>query len=159
MTQAPDRYPVPPAFAANARIKRADYERLYADSLRDPDAFWRQIGERLEWMHAPTRIKDTSFALDDFHIRWYDDGELNASVNCLDRHLARHGDKTALVFEPDDPEQSAQRIAYRDLHARVCQLANALRNLGVGKGDRVTIYLPMIPEAIVSMLACARIGA
>ncbi|MFL6591925.1 MAG: acetate--CoA ligase [Luteimonas sp.] len=137
----------------------AAYARLYAQSMRDPDAFWARAAERIDWMTAPTRIKDTSFAPDDFHIRWYDDGVLNASVNCLDRHLQAHGDKIALIFERDDPALPAERIAYGDLHARVCRLANALRNLGVRKGDRVTIYLPMIPEAVVAMLACARIGA
>jgi acetyl-CoA synthetase len=140
-------------------IDAAEYERLYAESVRDPDAFWGRAARRLDWMRAPTRVKDTSFAVDDFHIRWYADGELNASVECLDRHLATRADKTALVFEPDDPAQPAQRISYRELHARTCRLANALRNLGIGKGDRVTIYLPMIPEAVVAMLACARIGA
>ena len=117
------------------------------------------VATRIDWITAPTQIKDTSFALDDFHIRWYADGVLNASVNCLDRHLAARGDKTALIFERDDPALPAEHITYRDLHARVCRLANALRHLGVGKGDRVTIYLPMIPEAVVAMLACARIGA
>jgi acetyl-CoA synthetase len=140
-------------------IDALEYERLYAESIRDPDAFWGRAARRLDWMRAPTRAKDTSFDPDDFHIRWYADGELNASVECLDRHLATRGDKTAIVFEPDDPAQSSQRISYRELHARVCRLANALRNLGIGKGDRVTIYLPMIPEAVVAMLACARIGA
>src|SRR5690606_38077566 len=107
----------------------------------------------------PTRIRDVSFDRQDFHIRWFADGELNASVNCLDRHLATRGDKTALIFEPDDPGAEPRHVSYRELHARVCRLANALRNLGVGKGDRVTIYLPMIVEAAVAMLACARIGA
>ncbi|MDQ2702225.1 MAG: acetate--CoA ligase [Pseudomonadota bacterium] len=135
------------------------YQRLYTRSVEDPDAFWGDAARRLDWMRAPTQVKDTSFDADDFHVRWYADAQLNASVECLDRHLAKRGDKTAIVFEPDDPNGEAQRISYRDLHARVCRLANALRNLGVGKGDRVTIYLPMIPEAVVAMLACARIGA
>jgi acetyl-CoA synthetase len=156
---AQDLYPIPETFAATARIRRDAYERQYAASLADPDAFWAQVATRLDWMRVPTRVKDTSYGLDDFHIRWFDDGELNASVNCLDRHLEARGDKTALIFEPDDPSQPAQHISYRDLHARVCRLGNALRNLGVAKGDRVTIYLPMIPEAVVAMLACARIGA
>ena len=140
-------------------IDADEYQRLYAESVRDPDAFWGRAAGRLDWMRPPTRVKDTSFDPDDFRIRWYDDGELNASVECLDRHLASRGDKAALVFEPDDPAAPAQRISYRELHARVCRLGNALRHLGVGKGDRVTIYLPMIPEAVVAMLACARIGA
>ena len=154
-----DVYPVPDQFAAQARIRRDDYERLYADSLRDPDAFWGEAAKRLDWMRAPTQIKDVSYDLKDFRIRWFADGELNASVNCLDRHLQTRGDKVALIFEPDSPDAPSQRITYRELHARVCKLANALRNLGIGKGDRVTIYLPMIPEAAIAMLACARIGA
>ena len=144
MTTPQDIYPVPADFAARARIG---------------DTFWGRAAERLDWMKKPTRIKDTSFDLDDFRIRWFDDGELNVSVNCLDRHLAERGDKTAIVFEPDSPDTPAQNITYRELHERVCKLANALRALGVKKGDRVTIYLPMIPEAAIAMLACARIGA
>ena len=152
-------HPVPPDFAAKARLTAADYQRLYAESVADPEAFWSEVGKRLAWSRPYTRAKDTSFDLRDFHIRWYADGQLNASVNCLDRHLDTHGEKTALIFEPDDPESPAQHISYRELHARVCRLANALTALGVVKGDRVTIYLPMIPEAAVAMLACARIGA
>ncbi|MGY0800071.1 acetate--CoA ligase [Lysobacter sp. A286] len=152
-------YPVKPGFAADTRITQDDYQRLYAQSVAHPDQFWGQVAERLDWMTKPTRIKNTSFDLADFRIRWYEDGELNVSVNCLDRHLATRGDKTALVFEPDSPDAAAQNITYRELHQRVCKLANALRALGIGKGDRVTIYLPMIPEAAIAMLACARIGA
>ena len=155
----PEVYPVPPAFAAQAAIRRDDYLRLHAESIADPDGFWARVADGFEWMRAPTEIRDVSFDADDLHIRWFGDGILNATVNCLDRHLAAHGDKTAIVFEPDDPAEAAQRISYRELHARTCRLANALRNLGVRKGDRVTIYLPMIPDAAVAMLACARIGA
>ena len=154
-----DLYPVPDAFAAQANVKKADYERDYAESIRDPDAFWGRIAQRLDWMKPPTRIRDVSYDRQNFHIRWFADGELNVSVNCLDRHLAERGDKTALVFEPDAPDGEAKHVSYRELHARVCRLANALRSLGVAKGDRVTIYLPMIVEAAVAMLACARIGA
>jgi len=154
-----DVYPVPEKFAAMARIRHDDYDRLYADSLRDPDAFWGEAAKRLDWMRAPTQVKDVSYDLEDFRIRWFADGELNASVNCLDRHLAVRGDKTALIFEPDSPDAPSRRISYRELHERVCRLGNALRNLGVAKGDRVTIYLPMTPDAVVAMLACARIGA
>src|SRR5690606_20601414 len=110
----------------------------------------------LDWFKTPTQIKDTSFALEDFRIRWYADGELNVSVNCLDRHLATRGDKTAIVWEGDNPDESVS-LTYRELHTRVCRFANVLRNLGVQRGDRVTIYLPMIPEAAVAMLACTRI--
>ena len=154
-----DLYPVPEKFAATARIRHDDYERLYTDSLRDPDAFWGEAARRLDWMRAPTQVKDVSYDLEDFRIRWFADGELNASVNCLDRHLAARGDKTALIFEPDSPDAPSRRISYRELYERVCRLGNALRNLGVAKGDRVTIYLPMTPDAVVAMLACARIGA
>jgi len=154
-----DLYPVKPEFAARARIGRDDYQRLYRESVEDPEGFWGRAAGRLDWFRKPTRIKDVSYALEDFRIRWFEDGELNASVNCLDRHLATRGDKTALLFEPDDPSQPARRVSYRELHERVCRLGNALRNLGVAKGDRVTIYLPMIPDAVVAMLACARIGA
>lgn len=152
-------YPIDPDFAAKARVTRESYERQYAESVKDPEGFWGKVAQRLDWFTPPTKIKDVSYRLEDFRIRWYEDGELNASVNCLDRHLATRGDKTALLFEQDDPGREAQHITYRELHARVCKLANALRSLGVRKGDRVTIYLPMIPEAVVAMLACARIGA
>ena len=152
-------HPAPAAFAAAAAIQPDDYRRDYARSLADPDAFWLEASRRLEWMRAPTQVRDVSFAADDLHIRWFADGQLNASVNCLDRHLALRGDKTALLWEAHDPSTPPQHITYRDLHARVCRLGNALRHLGVRKGDRVAIYLPMIPEAAVAMLACARIGA
>ncbi|MDR1076709.1 MAG: acetate--CoA ligase [Xanthomonadaceae bacterium] len=154
-----DLYPVNPDFAAKARIRHDGYQRQYRESIDNPDAFWKKISMRLNWFKAPTRIKNVSYALDDFRIRWFEDGELNVSVNCLDRHLAERGDKTAILFEPDDPDKPAQKISYRDLHERVCRLANAMRELGIDKGDRVTLYLPMIPETAVAMLACARIGA
>src|SRR5687768_6613747 len=151
--------PVPAGFEADAALKRADYDRLYAESVRDPEAFWGRVGQRLDWTRPYTKVKDTSYAVEDFHIRWYEDGELNVSVNCLDRHLAERGDKTAIIWEGDDPATPARRVSYRELHAMVCRLANALEALGVVKGDRITLYLPMIPEAAVAMLACARIGA
>jgi len=154
-----DLYPVEPAFAAKARITREQYQRDYQASIDDPDTFWGKAAERLDWFKKPTQIKDVSYALDDFHIRWFADGELNASVNCLDRQLAARGDKIALLFEPDGPDTPSYGVTYRELYERTCRLANALRALGVQKGDRVTIYLPMIPDAAVAMLACARIGA
>ncbi|WP_448482066.1 acetate--CoA ligase [Pseudoxanthomonas mexicana] len=154
-----DLYPVKPEFAAKARITREQYLRDYRASVDDPDAFWGQAAERLQWFRKPTQVKDVSYALDDFHIRWFADGELNASVNCLDRQLAERGDKVALLFEPDGPDSPSYGVTYRELYERTCRLANALRALGVQKGDRVTIYLPMIPDAAVAMLACARIGA
>jgi len=151
-------HPVPAAFAARARIDKAAYARDYAESVLDPAAFWGRIGQRLDWITPYTQVKDVSFDARDLHIRWYADGTLNVAANCLDRHLAARGDKTALIWEGDDPTVS-RRISYRELHAEVCKAANLLTNLGVGKGDRVAIYLPMIPEAAVAMLACARIGA
>ncbi|HEY5970593.1 MAG TPA: acetate--CoA ligase, partial [Pseudoxanthomonas sp.] len=154
-----DLYPVNPGFSAAARIDRDGYQRAYRESVDQPDKFWGEAAERLDWFKKPTQIKDVSYQLDDFHIRWFADGELNASVNCLDRQLEERGDKTALLFEPDSPDSPAQRVTYRELYERTCKLANALRSLGVQKGDRVTIYLPMIPDAAVAMLACARIGA
>jgi acetyl-CoA synthetase len=155
MTEA---HPLDAAFAAKARIDKPTYERLYAESVRDPEEFWRRIGKRLDWITPYSKVKDVSFDAADLHIRWFHDGVLNVSANCLDRHLARHGDKTALIWEGDDPNAS-RRISYRELHADVCRAANLLRNLGIRKGDRVCIYLPMIPEAAIAMLACARIGA
>ncbi len=151
-------HPVSAEFAAKARIDKASYERGYAESVRDPAAFWGRIGERLDWIKPYTQVKDTSFDANDLHIRWYADGELNLAANCLDRHLAKRGDKTAIIWEGDDPNES-RRISSRELHAEVCKAANLLTNLGVKKGDRVAIYLPMIPEVAVAMLACARIGA
>jgi acetyl-CoA synthetase len=151
-------HPVNPEFAAAARVSADDYTRLYDESIKDPEGFWKRIGQRLDWIKPPTKIKNVSFDRDDLHIRWYEDGELNVSANCLDRQLEKRGDKVAIIFEGDDPKNS-RRITYRELHAEVCQFANTLKNLGVAKGDRVAIYLPMIPEAAVAMLACARIGA
>ncbi|RZZ83155.1 acetate--CoA ligase [Pseudoxanthomonas winnipegensis] len=157
-----DLYPVDPAFASQALVDAQAYARDYKASVEAPDAFWAKAAQRLDWMKAPTQIKDVSFDIDDFRINWFADGELNASVNCLDRQLEKRGDKIALLFEPDSPDSPDSQsvgVTYRELHARVCKLANALRKLGVVKGDRVTIYLPMIPDAAVAMLACARIGA
>ena len=154
-----DIYPVRPEFAARTRIDKARYERDYAASVENPEAFWGEAATRLDWYRKPTVIKDVSYDLDDFRIRWFADGELNASVNCLDRQLGARGDKSALIFEPDSPDAQPLHVSYRQLHERVCRLGNALRELGVRKGDRVTIYLPMIVEAAVAMLACARIGA
>ncbi len=151
-------YPVPADFAARSRIKANDYEKLYAESVRDPEGFWGRIGKRLDWITPYTQVRDVSFAANDLHIRWYANGTLNLAANCLDRHLATRGDKTAILWEGDDPAES-RAISYRQLHAQVCKCANLLKNLGIAKGDRVTIYLPMIPEAAVAMLACARIGA
>jgi acetyl-CoA synthetase len=151
-------YPVPADVAAKARVSAADYEKGYAESVNNPEGFWGRIGKRLDWITPYTKVKDVSFDAKDLHIRWFHDGTLNLSANCLDRHLATRGDKTAILWEGDDPGES-KHVSYRELHEQVCRAANLLKNLGVKKGDRVTIYLPMIPEAAVAMLACARIGA
>jgi acetyl-CoA synthetase len=151
-------YEIMPEFARRARVDATRYAADYARSVADPDGFWGEVGRRLDWIKPFTQVKDVSFQLEDFRIRWYADGELNVSANCLDRHLATHGEKTAILWEGDDPRDS-RRVSYRELHHDVCRFANVLKSLGVGKGDRVTIYLPMIPEAAVAMLACARIGA
>ena len=152
-------FPVPAEFAARSAYDAATVARLRAQAETDSEGFWREQAARLSWATPFTVVKDVSFAKEDFRIRWFPDGELNVAVNCLDRHLAERGDKTAILWESDDPYTPSEAISYRELHARVCRLANALERLGVVKGDRVTIYLPMIPEAAVAMLACARIGA
>ncbi len=151
-------YPVSAPFAAKARINRNQYLQQYEESVGNPDAFWQLAGQRLSWIKPYTKIKDVSYRETDFRIRWFYDGQLNVASNCLDRHLGTRDHQTAIIWEGDDPTQS-QHITYRELYERVCQCANALRELGVRKGDRVTIYLPMIPEIAISMLACARIGA
>jgi acetyl-CoA synthetase len=153
-----DIHPVDPAFAARAHIRKDDYERMYARSVADPEGFWKDMSDRVDWVTPPTKIKNVSFDPKDLYIKWYEDGTLNVAANCLDRHLEKRGDKTAIIFEGDDPNES-RSLTYRELHAEVCKFANTLKNLGVAKGDRVIVYLPMIPEAAVAMLACARIGA
>ncbi len=151
-------YPVDPAFAAKAHIDNDTYQAMYEQSVNDPDAFWGEQGKRLDWFKPYTKVKHTSFDPHNVDIKWFEDGELNASYNCLDRHLDTRGDQVAIIWEGDSPEDD-EKITYRDLHARVCRFANALKDKGVGKGDVVTLYMPMIPEAAVAMLACARIGA
>jgi acetyl-CoA synthetase len=150
-------FPVPAEFAETAHINAAGYQAAYQQAASDPDAYWAKEAKRLEWMTFPTKIKNTSFT-GDVSIKWFEDGVLNASVSCLDRHLAKRGDATAIIWEGDDPN-SSRHVTYRELHDQVCRLANAMKGLGVKRGDRVTIYLPMVPEAAVAMLACARIGA
>ena len=147
-----------PPSTTETRIDADKYARDYAASIADPKRFWGLVGQRLNWIKPFTRVRDVSFLPEDFRIRWYFDGVLNVSVNCLDRHLAVRAEQTAIIYEGDSPNVSGN-ISYRELYERVCRLANALRARGVGKGDRVTIYLPMTPEAAVAMLACARIGA
>ena len=152
-------HPVPSDWAENALINAATYEAKYRRSLDDPEGFWREEAQRIDWIRPFTRVKDTCFDKDGFGIRWFDDGTLNLAANCLDRHLATRGDQVAIIWEPDDPATPGRTLTYRELHEQVCRFANALKADGVGRGDRVTIYLPMVPEAAVAMLACARIGA
>ncbi|MBT5840315.1 MAG: acetate--CoA ligase [Rhodospirillaceae bacterium] len=150
-------FPVPDDFAARAWADNDTYLDMYQASIDDPEAFWGEHGKRIDWIKPYKTVKDVDFA-DDARIRWYSDGTLNASVNCIDRHLDKRADQTAIIWEGDDPADS-KTITYRELHAEVSRFANALKDRGIGKGDRVTVYMPMIPEAAVAMLACARIGA
>jgi len=158
MTEQQKVYPVAEDFAANAWADNETYLSLYQRSVDDPEGFWAEQAESLDWFKAPTKVKNTSFASTNVDIRWFEDGELNAAYNCLDRHLETRGDQPAIIWEGDDPAQD-KTITYRELHAEVCRLSNALKEMGVTKGDTVTLYMPMIPEASVAMLACARIGA
>ncbi len=151
-------YPVPAGFAGLTTTTEAGYAAAYARSLEDPAGYWGEIGKQIDWMKPYTQVKDTSFALEDFHIRWFADGQLNVSTNCLDRQLATHRNTAAIIWEGDDPSDS-RVITYGELYVQVNRFAAGLRQLGVKKGDRVTLYLPMIPEAAVAMLACTRIGA
>jgi acetyl-CoA synthetase len=152
------RYPVPSYLRETAWINSDQYEYLYQQSINDPDAFWTEQAQIIDWIKSFTKVKDVSFHPDNFHIRWFEDGILNVSYNCLDRHLATRGNKTAIIWEGDSPYET-KSITYHQLHKEVCKFANCLKSLGVSKGDYVTIYLPMIIEATVAMLACARIGA
>ena len=152
-------YPVPADWAQTALIDEARYHEMYRRSVEDPDGFWREEARRIDWIKPFTRVQETSYHEADFGIRWFGDGTLNLSANALDRHLAARGDTVAIIWEPDSPDEPARKITYRELHAETCRFANLLKARGVKKGDRVTIYLPMVPEAAVAMLACARIGA
>ncbi len=147
------------AFARAAHADRATYDRMYAASIADPDAFWAEHGKRVDWIRPFSRVKDASFAPGEVSIKWFEDGTLNVAANCIDRHLASRGEQVAILWEPDDPAEEGRAITYRELHAEVCRFANVLKDLGVGRGDRVVIYMPMIPEAAYAMLASARIGA
>jgi acetyl-CoA synthetase len=151
-------YPVPAEWRKRAFIDEAKYNELYARSLNDPQGFWGEMGQRIEWFKPYTKVKDTSFDPHRVVIRWFEDGVTNAAYNCVDRHLPAHGEDVAIIWEGDDPGHD-KRITYKQLHAEVCRFANVLKKYGVKKGDRVTLYLPMIPEAAYAMLACARIGA
>ncbi len=158
MFEQHDIHPVPEEWAKNAWINNQTYLKEYERSIKDPDGFWGDQAKRLDWFKAPTKIKDTSFGPGEVSIKWFEDGTLNAAHNCLDRHLEKRGDQTAIIWEGDDPKD-AKKITYRELHREVCRLANGLKSRGITKGDVVTIYMPMIPEAAIAMLACARIGA
>ncbi|MCB9949063.1 MAG: acetate--CoA ligase [Rhodospirillaceae bacterium] len=150
-------FPVPADWSEKAWVDTAKYQEMYDRSISDPEGFWGEHGKRIDWIKPYTQVKDTSYT-GKVHIRWFHDGTLNASYNCLDRHLATRGDQTAIIWEGDDPSES-RGITYRELYEQVCRMANVLKSRGVKKGDVVTIYMPMIPEAVVAMLGCARIGA
>ncbi|WP_298284367.1 AMP-binding protein, partial [Novosphingobium sp.] len=152
-------YPVPAAWADGALIDTARYQAMYARSVTEPEAFWREEAQRIDWIKPFTTVKNASFHEADFGIRWFEDGTLNLAANCLDRHLAERGEQIAILWEPDSPNEADRRITYRALHEAVCRFANLLKSRGVSRGERITIYLPMVPEAAVAMLACARIGA
>ncbi|HHX88174.1 MAG TPA: AMP-binding protein, partial [Paracoccus sp.] len=146
-------------FIARAHVDASGYEKLYAASINDPDAFWRAHGKRIDWIRPYTKVKNTSFDLGNVDIKWFEDGTLNISANCIDRHLVTRGDQTAIIFEPDDPAAPARHITYKELLEQTSRMANVLKEHGIAKGDRVILYMPMIPEAAYAMLACARIGA
>ncbi len=151
-------YDVPADWKSRAYIDDAKYKEMYARSIKDPNGFWGDEAKRLDWIKKPTKVKNTTYDPHNVSIKWFEDGTLNASYNCIDRHLAKRGDQTAIIWEGDDPKDS-RKVTYKELHADVCRFANVLKARGVRKGDRVTIYMPMIPEAVVALLACARIGA
>ena len=152
------RFPPSSAFAANAHINATKYAEMYATSIADPDAFWHEHGKRIDWIKPFSITKNVSYAHPDVSIKWFEDGVLNVSANCIDRHLETRGEQTAIIWEGDNPEDS-KHVTYREMHTQVCKMANVYKNLGVSKGDRVVLYMPMIPEAAYAMLACARIGA
>ena len=152
-------YPASADFVAKAHVDAAGYEARYAASVADPEAFWGQEGLRLDWIKPYTRVKNTSFAPGNISIKWFEDGHLNVSANCIDRHMLTRANQTAIIWEPDDPKEPAQHITYAQLLEQTCRLANVLKAHGVTKGDRVVLYMPMIPEAAYAMLACTRIGA
>ena len=157
MTSDASLFPVSDEWAKRAWVDAPTYKAMYDCSINDPEGFWGEHGKRVDWIRPFTRVKDTSYT-GDVHIRWFADGTLNAAYNCIDRHLAKRADQTAIIWEGDDPKDS-RHITYRELHEQVSRLANVLKARGVKKGDRVTVYLPMIPEAAYALLACARIGA
>ena len=149
---------VPKKWSQSAYINKSQYEKKYKLSIKDNEGFWKKEGQRIDWIKPYTKIKDAKYSKTDVRIKWYYDGTLNASVNCIDRHLENKKNKTAIIWIGDDPKDS-KKISYKELHENVCKAANGLKELGIKKGDRVTIYLTMIPELAYVMLACARIGA
>src|SRR5499427_10169959 len=151
-------YDVPADWAKRAWADSAKYKEMYDRSIKDPKGFWAEHAKRVDWIKAPTKIDNWSYAPGNISIKWFEDGVLNVAHNCVDRHLAKRGNQTAIIWEGDDPSQS-RYITYKELHDEVCRMANILRTRNVKRGDRVTIYLPMIPEAAYAILACARIGA
>jgi acetyl-CoA synthetase len=161
LSPAPARavYAASPEFVARAHVDAARYDAMYAASIADPDAFWREQGKRIDWTRPYTKVKNSDFTFGQVSIKWFEDGVLNVCANCVDRHVARRGSQTAIIWEPDDPKTPARHITYAELLENVCRMANVLKAQGVKKGDRVVLYLPMIPEAAYAMLACARIGA
>jgi acetyl-CoA synthetase len=158
MTETSKTYPVLKDATKNTHADAAKYKEMYEASVSDPEAFWGKEGKRLEWIKPYTKVKNTTFEYPDVSIKWYEDGTLNVSANCIDRHLAERGDQTAIIWEGDEPTEDLH-ITYKQLHEHVCKLANAMKAQGVKKGDRVTLYMPMVPEAAYAMLACTRIGA
>ncbi len=151
-------YKVPAAIAANALVNDEKYKKMYQESVVNPEGFWREHGKRIDWIKPYTKVKKTSFDDHNLSINWFYDGTLNASANCLDRHLEKLGDQTAIIWEGDDAKDQ-RTLSYSQLHTEVCKFANALKSQGVRRGDVVTMYMPMVPEAAIAMLACARIGA
>ena len=152
-------YAPSPEFVAAAHLDRQKYEELHSEFHGNPEGFWSRIAERINWTKPFTKVRNVNFEIPNVSIKWYEDGQLNVAENCVDRHLTDRADQTAIIWEPDDPNDPARHVTYRELHESVCRMANVLKRLGIGKGDRVVIYLPMIPEAAYAMLACARIGA
>ncbi|MFM2410207.1 MAG: AcCoA synthetase, partial [Pseudomonadota bacterium] len=158
MSEHQDWFPIPDSAKQDTHCSASDYDRLYAASITDPDAFWAEQAKRIDWFTAPSKVGNWSY--DPVSITWYEDGVLNLCHNAVDRHVAAgRGDHIAVIFEPDDPANDARRVSYAELQADVIRMANCLKKLGVTKGERVTIYMPMCVEGAVAMLACARIGA
>lgn len=159
MSETSNLYPPSAEMAAGAHADKATYDAMYAASIADPDTFWAEHGKRIDWMKPFTKVKSSDFTLGQVGIKWFEDGTLNVAANCVDRHLATRGDQTAIIWEPDSPQDEALHITYKELYDKTNRMANVLKDMGVTKGDRVILYLPMIPEAAYAMLACARLGA